>query len=105
MVVGVLIRVSIGRCLLAGLLLLSPLLRLEPRLDLDENLSGWSAPMLLVFETLKPRTVAQSSGTFFTPALIPPISFEGLIALSSIITITTLFVPIFSLSELQRWQV
>jgi hypothetical protein len=80
--------------------------QLEYRPKSDPTTSGWSSPAPLTFETAKPRTTAQSSGTFFTFAAAISAYFAFLLLQrSDSSTLLTSFISRYSLSELQRWQV
>ena len=100
------LEASFMRCLMVMVVVLSPLVsHLEFRPKSDATSSGWSSPAPLVFETAKPRSTAQTSGTFFTLGLGMVDYFDVLpLLILSLFTFVASYIQRFSLSELQRWQ-
>ncbi len=103
---GVFLRASFGRVVLAVAVLLSPfIMGLEFQPKLKDSLSGWSSPTPLTFETAKPRNTAQTSGTFLSSVPLDAYLFDRLPTLfSSSVYFVQDYVEHFSLSQLQRWQ-
>jgi hypothetical protein len=102
----VLLNDSFLRCLMTLAVVVAPfMVHFEYRPKPDHTTSGWSSPAPLVFETAKPRSTAQTSGTFFTLGLSTVDYFDVLPPLIlSLVTFVKSYIQRFSLSELQRWQ-